>query len=313
MSHAASAGNDDVVLVWPLGDGATEGGPHSLSVQDVEEVAWSPDGGTLATGTSTGVIALWDTQSWSCRAELSGHRDKIGRIAWSPDGQELLTGSYDGTVRVWDAKAATFVALLERGEWITDVAWNPVRRQALIAPWADAAVLWPIPADPMDASPVTLLTGHSAVLHSADWSPDGSMAVTTSGDGTARIWDSATGSEIRRLSTGEAFTSAWNPKGQRILTGSRDGILRIWDVAGGADVMLLRHPDAVCSARWSPDGAQIISGCGDGGVRRWAVDPTAVLTELAERVSRLFTEEEIRREIPQWTRPPGAEEAAPSP
>jgi WD40 repeat protein len=304
MSHVASAGGDGLVTIWPVGAGGLPGPGHSIPIEAVVEVAWSPDGRTLASGTSTGGVALWDTGSWSCKADLLGHHDRISRIAWSGDGQEFLTGSHDGTVRVWNARTATSVAVLERGEQISDVAWNPVRRQALVAPWSEAAFLWPIPVDSTDLQPVTALKGHSTVLHSADWSPDGSMGVTTSGDGTARIWDCASGEEVRRLRAGEAFTSAWNPRGHRVLTGSRDGVVRIWDVDSGADVMLLRHPDSVHSARWSPDGTQVVSGCDDGAVRTWAIDPAAVVGELSERVARIFSAEEIRREIPGWSGPP---------
>jgi len=40
------------------------------------------------------------------------------------------------------------------------------------------------------------LSGHSAKVRYAAWSPDGSRIVTTSGDRTARVWDATSGIEL---------------------------------------------------------------------------------------------------------------------
>jgi WD40 repeat protein len=70
------------------------------------------------------------------------------------------------------------------------------------------------------------------VVNSAAFSPDGRRIVTTSTDKTARIWDVATGSEIKVLRGHESsVTSAtFSPDGTRIVTASEDGTARIWDV-----------------------------------------------------------------------------------
>ena len=298
-SVAAAAAGAGGLRIWPIGTGSE---PVTLPGEEIAEVAWSPDGSVLVTGSFTGAMAVWDTASWTLKAELPSHADRVTRIAWSPDGLEFLTGSYDRTVRLWNALTGQVVATLVHDQWISDLAWNPVRRQAVIAPWEERAYLWDIAVDQEDIPPIRPLTGHTAILHAAAWSPDGSLAMTTSGDGTARIWDAASGETTRILRTGEAFTAAWHPKGHQVLTGSRDGLVRIWDLASGADVVHLRHPGAVRSARWNPAATQILSGGDDGVVRIWSIHQADVVRDLGQRVGRLFSDEEIRREIPQWQR-----------
>ena len=46
---------------------------------------------------------------------------------------------------------------------------------------------------------VRLLAGHGKAVKSVAFSPDGRTALTGSDDRTARLWDTATGRELRRL------------------------------------------------------------------------------------------------------------------
>jgi WD40 repeat protein len=63
------------------------------------------------------------------------------------------------------------------------------------------------------------------------FSPDGTRIVTTSFDGTARIWDAATGTEIKVLrgNEGSVWSGSFSPDGTPIVTASEDTTARIWD------------------------------------------------------------------------------------
>ena len=79
---------------------------------------------------------------------------------------------------------------------------------------------------------------------SAAYSPDGSTIVTASADGTARIWNAATGEELQQLTghTGGVNAAAYSPDGKTIVTAGADGTARMWDAATGAELQPAHGP-----------------------------------------------------------------------
>lgn len=116
-----------------------------------------------------------------------------------------------------------------------------------------------------------ILKGHDGWIGSAEWSPDGTRLVTTSEDGTARIWNTATWEEEIVLlgHDGEVFTAFWSPDGTRIATAGNDGNAIIWDAATGMILQTLSHSDRITEANWSPNGTAIVTGSYDGTAKVW--------------------------------------------
>ncbi len=91
-----------------------------------DSVAVSPDGLTLATGTSSGWIRMWDLASGRERARLQGHDNAVRSVAFSPDGKTLASGSDDHTVRLWDLASGRERARLQRHDSrVGSVAFSP--------------------------------------------------------------------------------------------------------------------------------------------------------------------------------------------
>ena len=106
----------------------------------------------------------------------------------------------------------------------------------------------------------------------ASFSPDGTRVVTSSKDGTAKVWDARTGGEILTLKGHAAgVTSAsFNPDGTRIVTGSEDTTGKVWDAKTGAELLTLKgHTGTVSSASFSPDGLRVVTASWDGTGKVW--------------------------------------------
>jgi WD40 repeat protein/transcriptional regulator with XRE-family HTH domain len=119
-----------------------------------------------------------------------------------------------------------------------------------------------------------LFLGHTSRVWSLDFSADGATFLSGSRDETMRLWDVATGEELRRFEghTSTVMDVAFSPDEATALSGSWDTTMRLWDVATGEEIRRLEgHTDAVMSVAFSADGATVVSASRDGTLRLWDV------------------------------------------
>ncbi|MEY4748079.1 MAG: hypothetical protein RIQ60_293 [Pseudomonadota bacterium] len=104
--------------------------------------------------------------------------------------------------------------------------------------------------------------GHERAVMSAKFSPDGNLVLTASLDNTARLWEVASGKELRVLRGHEApvRSAQFSPDGATVLTASDDNTVRLWNIASGKELRALRgHEFRVGRAQFSPDGKTVLT------------------------------------------------------
>ncbi|NCR68449.1 MAG: protein kinase [Microcystis aeruginosa LL11-07] len=118
------------------------------------------------------------------------------------------------------------------------------------------------------------LTGHSDRVRSVVYSPDGRYLASGSDGRTIKIWEVATGKELRTL-TGHSYSVysvVYSPDGRYLASGSVDKTTKIWEVATGKELRTLTgHSDWVYSVVYSPDGRYLASGSVDKTTKIWEV------------------------------------------
>lgn len=123
-------------------------------------------------------------------------------------------------------------------------------------------------------------TGHTAGIWGIDWSPDDTMLVTGSKDGTVRLWDAETteclhvfshGKEHRGDDPGWVRSVAWSPNSDVIASVATDETLRLWSARERQEIRVIPLPDRPWSVRFDRQGQQVLVACADGGAYLWEV------------------------------------------
>ncbi|KAJ5646727.1 NACHT and WD40 domain protein [Penicillium lividum] len=130
------------------------------------------------------------------------------------------------------------------------------------------------------------LEGHTGLVRSVVFSPDGRFLATGSYDMTTRLWNTSTGALEQLLEghSGGIESVAISPNGQLLASGSRDKTIRLWNIATGVLLQTLEDiSGSVLSVAFSPDSRLLASGSGDKIIYLWDLDlNTCVLQRTLE-------------------------------
>jgi WD40 repeat protein len=295
----ASARQEPSVAVWERKTGkvlAQWKGPSR-----VYQLAFSPDGKTVAVGSGT-AVHFWNWKGDGKARLLDNFPDGVERLWFSPDGRRIAAAFYKEGLRVWETESlkevrrfkgehnvcfypdSKRIVSLETGT-IWDAATGEKRGQledctdcvALdfsangreLMGYALGRVRFWDAANGKDHSPPAP-TVPGVMIHQVAFLPGGKEVISASPDGAVRVWDAATGKELRTLIPG----TAWDPQKTRptLLRVTRDGTIvvahmdRLSFFKGEGKVQELRltsFPKGLESLNLSSDGKTLVLAARD--------------------------------------------------
>ncbi|MDP8964354.1 MAG: protein kinase [Cyanobacteriota bacterium] len=118
----------------------------------------------------------------------------------------------------------------------------------------------------------TTLTGHFSFINYLVISPDGQTLASASADKTIKIWNLATGQEIRTLTGHSSFINylVISPDGQTLASASADKTIKLWNLATGQEIRTFTgHSNYVNYLAISPDGQTLVSSSADKTIKVW--------------------------------------------
>jgi WD40 repeat protein len=258
----ASSGNDDVRL-YEMASGKEL---HHWDGAGWPLVALSPDGRLIAartTKTSGGQphsVSLWDVTTGKRVHEFEDIPDGCTRIHFSPDGKMIAAEGQKGTIHIWQTGS---------GKKLHEL--NQVH----------------------ELNRGFLTNGHADRVEAIAFSADARLLASAGkGDDTARLWDLATGKEVRQFKghAGGVCQVAFSPDGTILASGgSDDGTVRLWEMATGKELASIGgHSKSVGPMVFSADGKTLATyGYDDKVIRLWDVAQGKELRRLAAHQGRI--------------------------
>jgi WD40 repeat protein len=260
-----SASLDRSIRAWKL---AAEGPIRVFGhpAREVDAVAFSPDGNTLATGGHDGKIRLFDVSKGQLVREISAHvapapaAGYIYCLAWSPDGKQVVSGSSDHSLKLWDVAGGKLVREFK------------AYKEKIFE------------------------KGHRDPVFCVTFSPDGKQLVSGGSDHAIKVWSVADGTVVRELVNpalkngpgltpqahpGWVYGVRYTPDGKFLVSSGQAprlrGFLAVWDAGKGTLLSSAELPvGPLYSLALSPNGRLLALGTG-GGVREGGVNAGLVL------------------------------------
>ncbi len=254
--------------------------------------SWSPDGRLAALGGMDRVCSVWHAGSGRARRSTPALSADLAAMAWHPRSTMVAVAGRDGCIRFCAAgehdaavpdqvlprrTVRPEVAAAPQLTWnaATDLGWSHDGARLVASAEDGGAYILELSRD----EPITRLP-HGAAVLAARWSPASMLLATGSVDGTARIWDGASGTAVSEPLPHDDRVDllAWSPDGAHLATVS-GRIARVYDTSRGVLVArLVAHRAAIAAIAWSPDGTRIVTGGADRAVRIWdAISGRAVV------------------------------------
>ncbi|GIY83066.1 periodic tryptophan protein 2 homolog [Caerostris extrusa] len=245
-------------------------------------LAYSPDGLYIASGGEDGKVKIWDTFTGFCFVTFTEHASAIKDVQFCQNGKAVVSASTDGTVRAFD--------LIRYRNFKTYTTPEPTKFSCLAVDRSSDIIcagseesfeiyVWYLKT----AHLLTVLSGHEAPISQISFSPVDLCIASSSWDKTARLWNIGGSKSIRETISlpSDGLTITYRPDGAELAIASLNGeilffhpstLTQTGSIEGRNDLHVGRRETDLVTAKkmmkaqafttlcYSPDGECILAG-----------------------------------------------------
>lgn len=290
---AVTGGEDDKAYVWRLTDGEVllECTGHKDSVTCA---TFSHDSSLVATGDMGGLIKVWKLESkeeiWSFEV-----RD-LEWLEWHPCAPVLLAGTDDGSVWMWKVPSGDCKTFQSAASQATTGKVLPDGKRAVVG-YEDGTVrVW----DLKQGNAIHVIKGqdgHQGALTCLASNKDGSLVLTGSVDGYARLINTATGKVIGSFSCDRAKDEEESNSVESvgfcntlplIAVAYLEGTLAVYDLSTHVLRHSFRHEAGIVHLQWEDSSSVVSTCCLDGVLRLWDARSGQMVSEYRGHTAEIL-------------------------
>ncbi|KAJ6548775.1 hypothetical protein B0H19DRAFT_1237461 [Mycena capillaripes] len=229
MGTYIAVGCDGNIRVFDLRAGEHPCSPFNGHTDNIISVSYSADGSQIVSCSKDETVRVWNASDGTINHTFQGEA-YWNTVSFSPKGTQIVAGStYNSNIQMWTLTTAVSYQIQENGAGpVPSLAFSQDGR-FLVAAVGECVRVWDLSSTSPQSSDKTIGQHAAAAVTYVAFFPDSEQFMSTSEDGTIRVWD--------RLEEMPSIESSWEDGGSWIFDGSEsEGKELIWTPFG------VRHP-----------------------------------------------------------------------